>query len=870
MSRRVLAKVRALASPWQFSKKTWESKFQAWSYAIIKDRLRWILLTAAPSSLYVLPLIWDLGPPSISKTQAAVQLMYWAGIILLGKILFFNGQCHHHVSRTDTRLMRLGVRLISVAAVVEISYNHGTTIRKIESALRWIALMALGMCKYEEVVLWFILALASSLLFDPRAFSSSFGDQLIVPIFFIGLGATYILFGLRRREWLRTLATTTVLDSDRSLPGSASRAERKHNEDASKDMHDDYFTSAEWASLVDKVEIEGEEMVKRGAYHWSIASALQPYEWIHSSHELGSGAFGRVHVVKSRHTGELCALKHTRISSSSTSEGHLLRMLKHPHIIAFADEVKLESRTHLITELCTGGSLAALIHGFGALDVEAAAWFTSNIVSALMYLHQHGISHNDLKTANCFLQRFNSSEVANPLCQHEPRRYREVVVKLGDFGSASWKRGSFKQEKLVGTPAYMAPEVLIQNASRRRIDVWALGICALEMLTGQRRLSDEFDHPDSTTQTDARAVIAHRWSMQRDPKLPPGVPRGDAHSFVQDCLRFEPARRPTCHTLWRHPFVAKQRFCPEESLAIETVRAKPDIQWISVGPLFESGLVLPRLKWRAMHWLNPAAAWRWLRHLERPFISPQLEERFHAETSQERVVGVVKFFRVCGPLYYCTQVNSLVKQTEWFTVWPWVVIFRICFFLLTQWILFGASLQQRRTEWRMWGWIVRLAWVMRLWIGVTHGTSSVVFAPFIFFLFYFVSSMVNSLAETFLMAVVMAVSLIFPFFTDDYIDAQANGLSSWEQVERRVSSALVVLCSAALCCYASWERRTTERSRFRQGMMSAQGPASGSSSVQSRPSSPATSLTSTPKSAIRSKGPGSEEIVRSASAEERA
>eukprot|EP00961_Rhodomonas_salina_P000682 9848-Rhodomonas_salina.1 len=243
MSRRVLAKVRALASPWQFSKKTWESKFQAWSYAIIKDRLRWILLTAAPSSLYVLPLIWDLGPPSISKTQAAVQLMYWAGIILLGKILFFNGQCHHHVSRTDTRLMRLGVRLISVAAVVEISYNHGTTIRKIESALRWIALMALGMCKYEEVVLWFILALASSLLFDPRAFSSSFGDQLIVPIFFIGLGATYILFGLRRREWLRTLATTTVLDSDRSLPGSASRAERKHNEDASKDMHDDYFTS---------------------------------------------------------------------------------------------------------------------------------------------------------------------------------------------------------------------------------------------------------------------------------------------------------------------------------------------------------------------------------------------------------------------------------------------------------------------------------------------------------------------------------------------------------------------------------------------------------------------------------------------------
>eukprot|EP00961_Rhodomonas_salina_P000686 9848-Rhodomonas_salina.5 len=60
--------------------------------------------------------------------------------------------------------------------------------------------------------------------------------------------------------------------------------------------------------------------------------------------------------------------------------------------------------------------------------------------------------------------------------------------------------------------------------------------------THQRRLSDEFDHPDSTTQTDARAVIAHRWSMQRDPKLPPGVPRGDAHSFVQDCLRFEPAR----------------------------------------------------------------------------------------------------------------------------------------------------------------------------------------------------------------------------------------------------------------------------------------------------------------------------------------
>jgi hypothetical protein len=200
--------------------------------------------------------------------------------------------------------------------------------------------------------------------------------------------------------------------------------------------------------------------------------------------ELGSGGMGEVFRVLDRLTGRVATLKrlkaaHTLESDSIgaadcrialAQEFRLLATLRHPNIISVLDygfdangdpyfTMDLEENARTIIEAARGRPLA--------IQAELIA----QALRALVYLHRHGIIHRDLKPENLVVVRDQ--------------------VKLLDFGlSAHRTLVADDGGTAVGTPAYMAPEVLLGGAASERSDLYALGLIVYELLTGRYPFDD--------------------------------------------------------------------------------------------------------------------------------------------------------------------------------------------------------------------------------------------------------------------------------------------------------------------------------------------------------------------------------------------
>jgi len=130
-------------------------------------------------------------------------------------------------------------------------------------------------------------------------------------------------------------------------------------------------------------------------------------------------------------------------------ELEIMKALDHPNIIKFYETYQDKKYFHLVMEYCRGGSLQDKFASQGKLPEKEAAKIMEKIFSAVEYLHSKGISHRDLKPENfLFVDKSQNSE-----------------IKIIDFGLStsmmtSNVKKSCKFNSLVGTPIYMAPEVI--------------------------------------------------------------------------------------------------------------------------------------------------------------------------------------------------------------------------------------------------------------------------------------------------------------------------------------------------------------------------------------------------------------------------
>ncbi|KAF5659933.1 AGC PKA kinase [Fusarium heterosporum] len=186
---------------------------------------------------------------------------------------------------------------------------------------------------------------------------------------------------------------------------------------------------------------------------------------------LGTGSFGRVHLVQSKHNQRFYAVKVLKKAQvvkmkqveHTNDERRMLADVKHPFLITLWGTFQDTKNLYMVMDFVEGGELFSLLRKSGRFPNPVAKFYAAEVTLALEYLHSKNIIYRDLKPENLLLDRHGH-------------------LKITDFGFA--KRVPDKTWTLCGTPDYLAPEVVSNKGYNKSVDWWSLGILIYEMLCG--------------------------------------------------------------------------------------------------------------------------------------------------------------------------------------------------------------------------------------------------------------------------------------------------------------------------------------------------------------------------------------------------
>lgn len=272
--------------------------------------------------------------------------------------------------------------------------------------------------------------------------------------------------------------------------------------------------------------------------------------------ELGRGEFGVTYLCIDRDTRELLACKSISKRKLRTAvdvedvrrEVAIMKHLpKNSSIVSLKEACEDENAVHLVMELCEGGELFDRIVARGHYTERAAAAVTRTIVEVVQLCHKHGVIHRDLKPEN-FL--FANKKENSPL-------------KAIDFGLSIFFKPGERFSEIVGSPYYMAPEVLKRNYGPE-IDIWSAGVILYILLCGVPPFWAESE------QGVAQAILRGLIDFKRDPW--PNISEG-AKSLVRQMLEPDPKLRLTAKQVLEHSWLQNAKKAPNVPLG-DVVKAR--------------------------------------------------------------------------------------------------------------------------------------------------------------------------------------------------------------------------------------------------------------------------------------------------------
>lgn len=226
--------------------------------------------------------------------------------------------------------------------------------------------------------------------------------------------------------------------------------------------------------------------IERGLFvQENYGDPLEKYQIICS---LGEGSYGKVFKVKIKNTENFRAMKvikkryifNSREEEKIKKEIDILKTLDHPNIIKVFEFYNSEKKFYIISELCNGGELFDQIIKFKNFDEKKASRIMKQLFSAVHFCHSNQILHRDLKPENILMESFDS-EGYNSTSKINQRN--SLNIKVIDFGTAEIFKKNSMLSKQIGTPFYIAPDVL-KNEYNEKCDIWSCGVIMYIILCG--------------------------------------------------------------------------------------------------------------------------------------------------------------------------------------------------------------------------------------------------------------------------------------------------------------------------------------------------------------------------------------------------